>query len=125
MIDVVEEPVERIHALAQALRELVPFGSGNDSRDGVERDEALCARVVTVDRERDADAMEEEVGFAALFRHAIGGRFGEPLGEGAKMRADVAVRRMHLVVVPAFHPSLPVGGLQKQPLCRRINRGSD
>src|SRR5882672_8268858 len=35
------------------------------ARDDVERDQALGALVVAVDREGDADAMEDQVGFGA------------------------------------------------------------
>ena len=123
VINVVQEAVQRVGALAQAARELIPLGARNDARDGVERNQALGTGVVAVDGEGDADAVEQQIGFAALLGHALGRRFGEPFGERAKMRADITIRAVHLVVVPAFHP-VPFSGNAKQPLCRG-GRGRD
>ena len=58
---------------------------------------------VAVDGEGDADAVEQQVGLAALLGNALGRGFGEPVGERAEMRAHLAIGRAHLVVMPAFH----------------------
>ena len=108
MVDVVQEAVERVDALPQALRQRVPFGLRDDARNGVEGNQPLGAGLVAVDGEGDADAVEQQVGLAALLGHALDRRLGEPVGEGAKMRTHLAVGRAHFVVMPAFHPHLPV-----------------
>src|SRR5882762_988475 len=119
VVDVVQEAVERGHALHQPGSELVPLGPRDDARDGVERNEALSARLVAVHGERDADAMEEEVRFAALLGDAVRRSLREPVGEGAKMRTHFAVCRTHFVVVLTFQRDLSLEHT-KQPACRTM-----
>jgi len=90
MIDVVQEAVQGADALLQPLRQPVPFLLRQDARNGVERDQALGARRVAVDGEGDADAVEEQVRFAPLFRYPLGGSLGEPLGNRPEMRPSAA-----------------------------------
>jgi hypothetical protein len=103
VVDVVQEPVQRRDALLQAALERIPFGARDDPRHDVERYQPLVTLLVAVDGERDADAMKQQVGLAALLRDAPGRSLGEPIGERLEMRAHVAVRLARLVVVMAFH----------------------
>ena len=102
VVDVVQEPVERRHALLQALREHFPFGVGNDARDRVERDQPLGAGLVAIDRESNADAVEQQVRFAALLGHPLGRHAGQPLDQVPVMLPHAAPGRtgqVHLIVV--------------------------
>ena len=74
VVDVVEERVERAHALHEAALEHRPFVGRDDARHEVERNQALGAAVLAVDRERDADAVERAIGLLALLRDAGGRR---------------------------------------------------
>src|SRR6267143_2382971 len=124
VVDVVQEAVERGHALHQPGGELVPLSPRDDARDGVERNEALGARLVAVHGERDADAMEQEVGFAALLGDAVRRSLREPVGEGAKMRTHFTVCRTHFVVVLTLQRDLSLEHTNlehtKQPACRTM-----
>ena len=73
MVDVVQERVQRLHALLQPAVEHLPFVRRNDARHDVERDQPLGAGVLAVDRERDADAMERALGLFPLLGDAVGG----------------------------------------------------
>ena len=80
VIDVVQEQVQRVHALAQPAFEQLPFGRRDDARHDVERDQPLGAAVLAVDGEGDADAVEGALGLVALLRDARGGVFSsQPL----------------------------------------------
>ena len=88
MIDVVEEHVERAHALLQTLLQDAPFGRRNDPRHDVERDKALVSGVLAVDRERDADTMEGTHGFFALLGNLFSWCALQPIGKSLVMVAD-------------------------------------
>ena len=103
VIDVVEEPVERLHALAHPARERVPLRARDDVGNDVERNQAFGARGLAVDRERDADAMEEEVRGVAVLRDARGRRLPQPFGERLVVRAHRAAGVVHLVVDSVRH----------------------
>ena len=98
VIDIVQKEIERLHALHETRFQAAPFVRRNDARNDVERNQALGAAVVAVDGERDADAMEEPLGFFALLRDAFEGRTVEPVGESAVMRPDGPVGRPHFVI---------------------------
>ena len=100
VIDVMQEQVERLDPLAQAVFELAPFGGGNDARDHVERDQPLGAGavvLVAVDREGDTDAPEHQVGLGALVGHGLLGLRTQPGGEVTIRGANLAVAAVHLV----------------------------
>ena len=105
VVDVVQEPVERVDALLQAPLEHVPLGSRDDARNGVERDQALGALLVAIDGEGDADAVKQQVGFAALLRDPLRRHGGEPLGQRRVMLAHRAVGQVHLVELSIRHGS--------------------
>src|SRR5262249_54287127 len=58
-INVLNEGVEGIDALGQALFEQAPFGTRHDARNDIERDQAFLRLAFAVNRKRDADAPED------------------------------------------------------------------
>ena len=67
VVDVVEEGVERLHALLDALGQPPPFGAGNDARHDVEGDQPLGRFGLAIDGEGDAGLAEDALGVAHLF----------------------------------------------------------
>ena len=78
MIDVVDEGVERPDALLEAGLQAHPFLRGQHPRHDIERDQPLGALLLAIDRERDADPMEQGVRLRALLGEALGGLGSEP-----------------------------------------------
>ena len=82
VVDIVDERVQRAHALLEAGIQRRPFFGRNHARHDVERDQALRPLFLAVNRERDADAVE-----GALWPHPASGRCGpragplQPVGE--------------------------------------------
>ena len=64
VVDVVQEGVERAHALLEPAREAVPLAAAEHARNDVEGDQPLGIAALGVDREGDADAAEEQLGLA-------------------------------------------------------------
>ena len=95
------EPVAG-YSRAVAAGELDPLALRNDARDRIEGNEALGALFIAIDRESDADAVEQQVGLAALLRHALRRGIGQPGRERAEMRTHGAVFAPHLVVRAPF-----------------------
>ena len=95
-IDILDEQIERVDALGQALLQEPPFGGGHDARDNVERDQALGGVGLAVNGEGDADAAENEFGLAAPVIENVGRHFLEPLRQ-------LAIGRPHLVTVVTLH----------------------
>jgi hypothetical protein len=100
VVDVVDEAVERMDALAQPGFHLLPFAFGDDARDHVERNQPLGAGAVlvlgAVDGERDADSAEHQLGLVAPRLHR-GRLLGvEPAAVGAVVQAH-ARGAVHLV----------------------------
>ena len=103
VIDVVQERVQRLHALAQPAVEHLPLVRGNDARNDVERNQSLGAGILAVHRERDADAMKRALGLVALLGDPGRRRPVEPAGECPVMRPDTAVGSPHFIVWGAGH----------------------
>ena len=97
VIDVVEEGVQRPHALLDAALEQPPFRRGNDPRHEVERDQPLQRILGIVDGEGDAEPAEEGFRLLLLALQLGPGLSAEPLGDLAIRRANLAVRAQHLV----------------------------
>ena len=55
MIDVVQERVQRRHALLHARLQPPPLGGGDDARDAVERQDAVDRAGLGIDGEGDAE----------------------------------------------------------------------
>ena len=92
MVDVLDEAVQRRDALAQAGLHLAPFLARNDAGDEVKGDEALGAGAVfvlgAVDREGDAHAAEDHLGFFAPVSHQLGRLGLQPALVGTVVLAD-------------------------------------
>ena len=114
VVDVVEECVQRPHALAQALLERAPLACRQDPRDDVERNQALGTLVLAVDREGDADAMEERIRLGAPPRESVGRLALQPRAVAPVVAPRGPVRQLHLVVgvLDHGHP-LDVHGLKR------------
>ena len=67
VVDVVEEGVERLDALLDALRQPPPFGAGDDARHDVEGDQPLGGLLLAIDGEGDAGLAEDTFGVPHLF----------------------------------------------------------
>ena len=76
MVDVVNEAVERRHALLQAFLHIAPLVRGNDARNDVKRNQTLSARTifvfVAIDRKGNAHAPENNFGLFASALHELG-----------------------------------------------------
>ena len=79
VVDVVEERVERHHALLDAERQPAPFGARDDARDDVERNQPLGGLRVAVDGERNARLAEHAFRVVGLLGEARGILRVEPL----------------------------------------------
>ena len=96
-VDVLDESVERLDALRQALFQQPPFGRRHDARDDVEGDQPLLRVGLAIDREGDADAAEDQLGLAPPVVEHVGRHLGEPARQLAIGRAHAAVVSLHLV----------------------------
>ena len=67
VVDVVEEGVERLDALLDALRQPAPFGARKNARHDVEGDQPLGRLFLAIDGEGDAGLAEDALGVAHLF----------------------------------------------------------
>ena len=96
-VDVAQISVDRLDALLKPAAQRVPFLRRQDARDDVERDQPLLGVGLAIDREGDADAAEQQLGFlAAVFEH-IGPDVAEPARQFGIGRANLAVGPLHLV----------------------------
>src|SRR5690606_1506852 len=64
VIDVIEKGVEGTGPLADAARQLAPFGGPEHARDEIERDKAFGIAPLAIDGEGDADLAEDRLGLA-------------------------------------------------------------
>ena len=67
MVDVVQEGIERLDALLDALREPAPFRAGDDAGHDVERDQPFGGVFLAIDGEGDARLAEDALGVAHFF----------------------------------------------------------
>ena len=96
-IEVLEEEVQRPHALDEARLDLAPFRAGDDARHQIERENALGALLVAVDGEGDALAQKRGIdGRAALLEFLLV-QFLKALKERRVMGAHLAFRGKHFV----------------------------
>ena len=98
MVDVVQERVERLHALPQSAIEDLPFVGGNDPRHEVERNEPLGPGILAVHRERDPDPVKRALGLVPFLRDPVLRGAVQPPGKSAVRGPDVAIRGAHFVV---------------------------
>ena len=121
MVDVVQERVQRAHALLEPLRQAVPLAAAEHARDDVEGDQALGIAALRVDREGDADAPEQQLRLAPAQLELVVRRLRQPLVDEPVGRAH-AVRLAHLV--EAVHAAPPRGCPEEQVPCRVRRAGA-
>ena len=100
-VDVLDEGVQRAHALDQAGFEVCPGGGVDDARDRIEGEDLLRALLHAVDVEGDAHAQEHPVGAARAARRVRSRLATEKVGDDARAsraRCERAVE--HLVEGP-------------------------
>ena len=90
-VEVVEEAVERRHALDEAALDRRPFLGGNDARHQVHRPHPLDARGLAVDREGDAETPEDRVAQALAPAELFGGDRAQAGDQAPVGRANLAV----------------------------------
>jgi hypothetical protein len=98
VVDIVDEHIQRAHALLQARLQVAPFVGGNDPRDQVEGNQALGAGGVARDRESDADPAEAQVRLQPAHGHGFRGLLAVPALEGLVMGAYAAGAVAHFVI---------------------------
>ena len=116
-VDVAEVGVDRLDALLQPAAQRVPFLRRQDARDDVERDQPLLGVGLAIDREGDADAAEQQLGFLAAIVQHVGADIAEPAGQFGIGRPDLAVRPLHLIERQAhrLHSPNPPGLERPRP----------
>ncbi len=96
-VDIREEEVKSAHTLREPGLKLAPLCLRYETRDDVERDQALGGVLVPVDAESDADAAEHVFRLRAPRGEQIGWCFFEPASDLAIKRPRLAGRHAHLV----------------------------
>ena len=96
-VDVAEVGVDRLDALLEAAAQRVPLLRRQDARDDVERDQPFLGVGFAIDREGDADAAEQQLGFLAAVFEDIRGNIAEPAGQFGIGRPHQAVHPLHLI----------------------------
>jgi hypothetical protein len=101
VVHVVNEAVERGHALHQTGFHALPLVGRNDAGNQVKRDQALCACSVfvfgTVHRKRDAHAAEDHLGLGTPGLHHVFGLLGQPFGVLRVVSPDCFRAGIHFV----------------------------
>ena len=96
-IEVLEEQIQRLHALDQARLDLRPFRIRDDARHEIERENALGALLVAVDGEGDALAQEGGVDRGAALVEFLLVEVLKALEERRVMGPHLALRGKHFV----------------------------
>ncbi len=86
-VNVVDEQIERLHALLQARLGAPPFGRRNHPWNDVHRPSPVDGVAVTVDRESDAQRLDLEFGGALPFAQRLGSQFVQMLDQMTRRRA--------------------------------------
>ena len=97
-IDVLQEKIQRHHALRQAAFDAVPFRVREDARDQIEGKQPFGALAVAVNGESDALNQERKVGELAAFFELRRRHRAELLEKLGILRARLAGRDEHLIV---------------------------
>jgi hypothetical protein len=79
-VDVLDVQVDGFDALLEPQAQQVPFGGRENARQDIEGYEAFLRIGLAVDRERDSDAAEQQLGFAAAIVENVGRYLAEPAG---------------------------------------------
>ena len=105
VVDIVDEAVERRHALHQPALHARPLLRRNDARHQVERDQSLVARaalvLVSIHGEGDAHTPEDHLGLGAAGLHGLGRLARQPVAIALVMLSHIAAVKgqdgVHLV----------------------------
>ncbi|MNZ97738.1 hypothetical protein D3C78_1169930 [compost metagenome] len=124
VIQVGEEHVQRLDPLDAPALDDPPFTGGDTAGDGVERNQALCALLVPIEREGNPGAMKQQIGLASPLCQKLVRRLGQPTGKLPIMRADLAAGIVHLIKIGADHAVLLVTRTSRpsQGPCQRHKR---
>jgi hypothetical protein len=119
VVDVVDEAVQRDHALAQPRLDAQPFTARDRARDDVERPGAVDRAVLlVVDREGDAHRLDRELGGLLPDRDLVVTETGQATQQRPAGVARVAAGADQFVVKPGGGIGVPVGahrGILKPP----------
>ncbi len=96
-VEVLEEQIQRLHALGESLLDHQPLGIRNDPGHEIERKNALRALLVAVDGERDALAQECRVDRRAPLVELVLLQPLESLEKGGVVRPHLPLRGKHFV----------------------------
>ena len=97
MIDIVQESVERPHALFDPGRQPAPFGGGENARHDIEGDQPFRGLFGAIDRKGDALPAEQSFGlFEGSFDIGLG-KLGHPLMDLRVGLAHLAVLQDHFI----------------------------
>ena len=111
VIDVVQEGVDRAHALFNALGQPSPFARRHDARDNIERDQPLVGLGRAIDVEGDAGLAKKGLGLCRLAAQMVGLLARKPFREVAIGVKRCAAGAQHFVkgksVVCHYPPPLP------------------
>ena len=88
MVDIVQEHVQRLHALAQSALKACPFVCRKYSGNDIEGNRAFGAIAVAIYRERNADPAKQQLRLFAACRDGQGRLAAEPRGELRIVRAQ-------------------------------------
>ncbi len=100
MVNIVDEQVERFHALLQARFEHPPFVARHDARDDVERENLLRAFLVAIDAEGDALLVQQLLRRFLASPEFLGRQRVDLLEKGGCKRSRLAALRHQLVIEP-------------------------
>ncbi len=89
MVDVMEEQVQRAHALIEATLDFAPLFGGNDARHQVERHDFVDAFRTLVDSERDAARLERQVSRALAAFNLVVAERGQRTRQAGVVRSDL------------------------------------
>jgi len=98
MIDIVQEGIERLDPLLEAVGHPLPFLSRNNARHNIKGDQALLAGLLAIHGESDADAMEGQIRFLTFAVDQFGRRRLEPLRIGQVAGAHTSGSVAHFIV---------------------------
>ena len=105
-----QEHVQRLDALAQALFQQRPFLAREDAGDDVERDQPFLGVGLAIDGEGDADPAEQELGFLATIFEGVRGVSLSQRESSWIGRAEVAPGTVHLIKRNCHRTRLFVSG---------------
>jgi hypothetical protein len=106
VINIVNEGVERVDPLLQSAFQTNPLLQGQNPRHDVERYQPFRTLLLTVNRERDANPVEQGVRLRTLLRQPIRRLLFEPIAIAQVMGSRRTIGAIHFVIgFPAQTPS--------------------